>query len=269
MSDLLFAAGLLIHTFGLIIWAGGEIWITVLVVKAQKSPRPHGRAFILELLHTVGNVMWVGLLLVFIGGFLRIIGANAGALWVDPGNLWGAMMLTKHGLIFVLVVTSFIITRKLGPVILANVPAPDTQPSETFQRAMGRLEKLSRTNLFLTIPVAAVGFRSYGDELPDEGVNFECQYCHDARTGGGDRNAFGDDFGHSNHTYDGALAALDSDGDGFTNGEEFAHQPVTNPGDADSHPPPEGEDGISPSLIFFIVVAAAVTVGLALIWRKR
>jgi uncharacterized membrane protein len=155
MSDLLFATGLLIHTLGLIIWAGGEIWITVMVVKAQKSPNPHGRAFILEMLHTVSRVMWVGLLLVLIGGGLRIIGANAGALWADPGNLWGAMMLTKHTLIVVLIGTSILIGR-VAPVIEANAPAPNAPPNETFLRAMGRLEKLSRTNLFLTMVIIVI-----------------------------------------------------------------------------------------------------------------
>lgn len=156
MSDLLFGAGLLIHTIGLVIWAGGEIWIGVLVVKAQKSPKPHGRAFVLEMLPTVGRMMWTGLLLVLVGGTVRIIGANLGALWADLGNLWGAMMMTKHTLIMVMIVTSFVITHKLGPVILANVPAPDAPPSETFHRAMERLEKLSRTNLFLTMVVIVI-----------------------------------------------------------------------------------------------------------------
>lgn len=122
----------------------------------------------------------------------------------------------------------------------------------------------------VAISMVATGFRPYGEELPDGGVNFGCQYCHEARTGGGPRNAFGLDFEQNNHTWDPVLEGLDSDGDGFTNGEEFLARPVTNPGDASSYPPPPGQEpGISPSLIFIAAIAVVVAIGIALIWRKR
>ena len=156
MSDILFALGVLIDTLGLVIWAGGEVWITVFVAKGQKSQKPHGRAFVLEVMPTINKMMWSGLVLVLIGGAVRIIGANAVGIYSDFGNLWGAMMIIKHALIVVLVIDSIIITKKLSPVIEANAPGPDSPPNEKFQRAMGMLEKLSKTNLFLTILVIVI-----------------------------------------------------------------------------------------------------------------
>lgn len=156
MSDILFALGVLIHTLGLIVWAGGEIWITVFVIKAQKSKKPHGMAFILEMMHTVDKVMMTGLVLVLVGGFMRIAGANALGIYADPSYLWSVMMITKHALIVVLIITSLIITKKLAPVIVANAPGPNTPPNEKFERSIGMLERLSRTNLFITIVIIVI-----------------------------------------------------------------------------------------------------------------
>jgi hypothetical protein len=68
-------------------------------------------------------------------------------------------------------------------------------------------------------------------------------------------------------TYDEDFAVLDSDGDGFMNGVELTTNPVTNPGDASSYPVPE--EGISPSLVFFIIALTVIVIGLGLIWGKK
>jgi hypothetical protein len=77
--------------------------------------------------------------------------------------------------------------------------------------------------------------------LPDKGVNFSCATCHINPNGGGVRNPFGADYERiaipAGDKYTDALAQLDSDGDGFTNAQEFSANPVTNPGDSKSHPP--------------------------------
>jgi hypothetical protein len=74
--------------------------------------------------------------------------------------------------------------------------------------------------------------------IPDKGKNFGCATCHISPKGGGERNAFGRDFEKygipNGNRYSKELGMLDSDGDGFTNDEEFAA--MTNPGDAGSRP---------------------------------
>lgn len=81
----------------------------------------------------------------------------------------------------------------------------------------------------------AQAFPSFPNEIPNGFVN-RCANCHLDPAGGGDRNAFGLAFANL-FFWDPSLAAVDSDGDGFTNGEEL--QDATGqwfPGD-----PPPGE----------------------------
>ncbi len=90
--------------------------------------------------------------------------------------------------------------------------------------------------LALTLASNALSRPFRMEKLPDKGKNFSCKTCHVGF--GGDRNPFGKDYEDigikADDQYTEELAKKDSDGDGFTNAEEFAAN--TNTGDPNSKP---------------------------------
>jgi len=131
--------------------------------------------------------------------------------------------------------------------------------------------------LFLAIVLFSLPFtigRSFRVAQLPNGSQVDCAMCHNNAGGGGSRNGFGAEVEANFLTAPGAagavvwnaqLAALDSDGDGFTNGEELqdpngewqSGQPapgdpslVTNPGDASSKPNPTSVHNLATPLYF-------------------
>ncbi len=82
----------------------------------------------------------------------------------------------------------------------------------------------------LGVASAASARPSYVSLIPND---FECLTCHVNPIGGGRRNDFGDDFGGHGAVW-AEVFAIDSDGDGFTNGDELGDpEGVWRPGDPD------------------------------------
>ena len=74
--------------------------------------------------------------------------------------------------------------------------------------------------------------------IPEGGKQFKCAICHANPKGGQPLSAFGNDWTtialKAGDRYTEELGRMDSDGDGFTNNQEFDAR--TNPGDLHSRP---------------------------------
>jgi hypothetical protein len=98
--------------------------------------------------------------------------------------------------------------------------------------------------VLLAASPTAHAIKAYKASIPNGSVN-SCSACHTAAP---KLNSFGTDFSQAGNSWSPTLASLDSDGDGFTNGQELgdptgaftpiAGAQVTNPGDTSSKPVP-------------------------------
>ena len=108
--------------------------------------------------------------------------------------------------------------------------------------------------------------RSWRPPQVPNGRTFNCALCHRSPSGAGPRNPFGEAVnavvarGSREEFWSAALAQMDSDGDGFTNGEEMGDPDgdgTPNPGAQITHP---GDANSKPEIVFKL--ASAEDVGL-------
>ena len=131
---------------------------------------------------------------------------------------------------------------------------PSAYPIKRFMKE-NRNITLGFTLLAFLLLSCVEGFaRSWRPPQVPNGRSINCSLCHDRSSGGGPRNEFGEAVnnlvgrGSRAEFWSATLAQLDSDGDGFTNGEEMGDPDgdgvatpgaqVTNPGDPNSKPDP-------------------------------
>ena len=120
---------------------------------------------------------------------------------------------------------------------------------------LARIRQFSPALWALLLLFSVDGFaRSWRVSQVPNGNSFSCTLCHVRSNGAGPKNAFGDAVGavvgraSRAEFWSASLAQLDSDGDGFTNGQELGdpdgdgapipEAQVTHPGDANSKPDP-------------------------------
>ncbi len=124
---------------------------------------------------------------------------------------------------------------------------------------MNKIFSIITISFLLGSAIFLVG-RSFRVSKVPHGSKYSCNTCHTSG-GGSPLNSFGLDVGarvtqNGNESFwDAELASLDSDGDGFTNGEELQdpngewHEGNANPGDANFITNPGNADSVPTSIL--------------------
>jgi uncharacterized membrane protein len=147
----------LIHLLGLLMLAGGHLWLSLASVKAERSRFDYGRRFLLEFLPTLALLFGAGVLLLFISGLAKLL------LWYEPGFLflplpYGWMLLAKLLLYVAIVVNGIVIDRRhLSRLQRLGVPAGGDPIDAELAHAWSGLQRQARLNFALIMIVVALG----------------------------------------------------------------------------------------------------------------
>ncbi len=147
----------LLHLLGLLLLAGGHLWLAVCSVKAEQSSFDHGQRFLLELLPTLSTLFGVGVLLLFCSGLAKLI------LWYEPGFIflplpYGWILLTKLMLYSAIVGNGILIERRhITRLVKLGLPEAGDRISTELAAAWMALQRQARLNFVLIMVVMAFG----------------------------------------------------------------------------------------------------------------
>ena len=147
----------LLHLIGLLLLAGGHLWLAVCSVKAEQSAFDSGQRFLLELLPTISTLFGVGVLLLFASGMAKLL------LWYEPGFIflplpYGWILLTKLMLYVAIVVNGIWIERRyMVRLIKLGLPEVGDRISAELATAWAALQRQARVNFVLIMVVVAFG----------------------------------------------------------------------------------------------------------------
>jgi len=147
----------LLHLIGLLLLAGGHLWLAVCTVKAEQSCLDYGQRFLLELLPTFSTLFGVGVLLLFASGMAKLV------LWYEPGFIflplpYGWILLTKLMLYIAIVVNGIVIDRRyLARLVKLGLPEGGDRISAELASTWAALQRQARLNFALIMVVVAFG----------------------------------------------------------------------------------------------------------------
>jgi hypothetical protein len=147
----------LLHLIGLLLLAGGHLWLAVCSVKAEQSAFDYGQRFLLELLPAISTLFGVGVLLLFASGMAKLL------LWYEPGFIflplpYGWILLTKLMLYMVIVVNGIWIERRhMVRLVTLGLPEVGDRISTELATTWAGLQRQARLNFVLIMVVVAFG----------------------------------------------------------------------------------------------------------------
>jgi hypothetical protein len=157
MSHLLEYLGTLLHLIGMLLLAGGHIWLGVFTAVVERQGNREGERFLAAMLPSIANGFGIGVLLLFGSGLLKL------GLWGEPGLIflpapYGWILLSKLLLYLVIVGNGMVIERRYLPQALPERSGmADGHMGLASRRAWSRIKMLARLNLLLILVVVALG----------------------------------------------------------------------------------------------------------------
>jgi len=147
----------LIHLLGLLMLAGGHLWLAVCSAKAEQSRFEYGQRFLVEMLPTCSTLFGTGVLLLFGSGLAKLL------LWYEPGFIflprpYGWILLAKLLLYIGIVLNGITIERKhVARLLKLGVPEAGDPVWEQVARIWRGLQRHARLNFALIMIVLALG----------------------------------------------------------------------------------------------------------------
>jgi hypothetical protein len=147
----------LMHLIGLLLLAGGHLWLALCSVKADQSPFDYGQRFLIELLPTISMLFGAGVLLLFASGLAKLL------LWYEPGFIflplpYGWILMTKLVLYIGIVINGIVIERKhIVRLLKLGLQEASDPVSAERARAWIALQRHARLNFALIMTVVALG----------------------------------------------------------------------------------------------------------------
>jgi uncharacterized membrane protein len=147
----------LLHLLGLLILAGGHLWLALSAGKAERSRFDYGQRFLIEFLPTLSTLFGVGVLLLFSSGLAKLL------LWYEPGFLflplpYGWILLAKLMLYVAIVVNGILIERRhLSRLAKLGVPEAGDPLGVELVHTWRALQRQARLNFALIMIVVALG----------------------------------------------------------------------------------------------------------------
>ncbi|HXH09875.1 MAG TPA: hypothetical protein VNP04_08965 [Alphaproteobacteria bacterium] len=147
----------LVHLLGLLMLAGGHLWLALSAGKAECSRFDYGQRFLIEFLPTLSTLFGVGILLLFSSGLAKLL------LWYEPGFIflplpYGWILLTKLILYVVIVVNGILIERwHLSRLMKLGLPEGSDPIGIELTHTWGAVQRQARLNFVLIMIVVALG----------------------------------------------------------------------------------------------------------------
>ncbi len=137
-----------LHQLATAIWIGGMIYMDLILMPSAAKIDPGESSKLLGLIAKKFTIFaWGSIIILIITGLLK----TPSNMLFSASTDTEIILLIKHILVIVIIITGLIITVVFVPGLKANAPAPGEKPSEEFFSYQRKIEHLSKTNLVLGI----------------------------------------------------------------------------------------------------------------------